>query len=88
MQKNNGERIRDEEGFRLRAAGICARGEGSFREILLVSAAKDEHLWVIPGGGIEKNEDAETAVLREVLEEAGVRAQIISKIGDFKVLFF
>lgn len=88
MHKKNGERVRDAEGFRLRAAGVCLRGEGSGREILLVSSGKDERRWVIPGGGIEKGEDAPTAALREVLEEAGVKGQIVTKIGEFRVSIF
>lgn len=84
MQKKNGERQLDEEGFRLRAAGVCTRGEGDLREILLVTGGKDEHRWVIPGGGIEKNEDEQTAALREVLEEAGVVARVLQRVGEFK----
>lgn len=87
MHKTNGERVRDSEGYRLRAAGVCLRGDGIYRQILLVSSGKPDGRWVIPGGGIERNEDAETAALREVMEEAGVRAQIVSRIGEFRVSF-
>ncbi|VDK76734.1 unnamed protein product [Onchocerca ochengi] len=84
MRKNNGERVRDAEGFRLRAAGICIRGEGSNREILLITGGKDDGRWIIPGGGIEKNENESDAALREVFEEAGVRAEILARVGEFK----
>ncbi|KHN79051.1 Diphosphoinositol polyphosphate phosphohydrolase 2 [Toxocara canis] len=84
MHKRNVERQRDEHGFRLRAAGVCTRGEGHCRQILLVTGGKDEHRWVIPGGGIEKNEDEADAAVREVLEEAGVRARIITRLGEFR----
>lgn len=87
MRKNNGERLRDAEGFRLRAAGVCTRGEGLCREILLVTGGKDDGRWVIPGGGIEKDEDEADAALREVLEEAGVKAQILARVGEFRVCF-
>ncbi|VDN01510.1 unnamed protein product [Thelazia callipaeda] len=79
MRKNNGERVRDAEGFRLRAAGICTRGEGSSREILIITGGKDDGRWIIPGGGIEKNENDSDAALREVLEEAGVKAEILTR---------
>ncbi|MFH4976759.1 hypothetical protein AB6A40_003468 [Gnathostoma spinigerum] len=84
MRKNNGQRQRDENGFRLRAAGVCIRQFGRERQILLVSSGKGDDLWVIPGGGIEKNEDERTAALREVYEEAGIRAQIVSRVGEFR----
>lgn len=85
MHKRNGERQRDEHGFRLRAVGVCTRGEGQCRQILLVTGGKDEQRWVIPGGGIEKNEGDGDAAVREVLEEAGVRARIITRLGEFRV---
>lgn len=85
MRKNNGERVRDAEGFRLRAAGICTRGEGSSREILLITGGKDDGRWIIPGGGIEKDENESDAALREVFEEAGVKAEILARVGEFRV---
>lgn len=88
MRKNNGERVRDAEGFRLRAAGICTRGEGSSREILLVTGGKDDGRWIIPGGGIERNENESDAALREVFEEAGVKGEILARVGEFKVSSF
>ncbi|VBB33366.1 unnamed protein product [Acanthocheilonema viteae] len=84
MRKNNGERVRDAEGFRLRAAGICIRGEGSSREILLITGGKDDGRWIIPGGGIEKDENESDAALREVFEEAGVKAEILARVGEFR----
>jgi 8-oxo-dGTP pyrophosphatase MutT (NUDIX family) len=36
------------------------------------------HLWLPPGGHIEKNELPDDAVLREIFEETGIKASIIS----------
>lgn len=38
--------------------------------------------WVLPKGRIEKNEKIEATALREVLEESGVKAEIIDYIGE------
>ncbi|NLV88219.1 MAG: NUDIX hydrolase [Tissierellia bacterium] len=37
--------------------------------------------WVLPKGRVEKNESIKEAALREVLEESGVRAEILNYIG-------
>ena len=37
--------------------------------------------WVLPKGRIEKNESIKETAIREVLEESGVRAEIIDYIG-------
>lgn len=86
---SNGERIRDEKGYRLRAAGLCTRLNKSCNiELLLVSGRCNSNSWVIPGGGIEEDENAQQAAIREVYEEAGIRATIRSMIGEFKVSLF
>lgn len=38
-------------------------------------------LYSLPGGGIEKGEDKEVAVKREVLEEKGFRCVIVNELG-------
>ena len=37
--------------------------------------------WVLPKGTVEKGETHEQTALREVMEEAGVRATIVKYIG-------
>jgi 8-oxo-dGTP diphosphatase len=61
---------------RVRACGICFSEEG----ILLVKhqgLGSETGTWLPPGGGIEPGESAEQCVKREILEETGLRADVI-----------
>lgn len=49
--------------------------DSSQTKVLLVKRA-DVPVWVLPGGGIDKNETAEKAVVREVEEETGFQVKI------------
>ncbi|MHC8508826.1 MAG: RNA pyrophosphohydrolase [Rhodospirillales bacterium] len=45
---------------------------------------EDAHAWQMPQGGIGEDEDAETAALRELEEETGVRsARVLDQIGEW-----
>ncbi len=48
--------------------------------ILLIQRA-DNKLWAMPGGALEVNETPSEGVLREVLEETGVAAEIVDLVG-------
>lgn len=64
------------------AGGVVTRIVDGQREYLLVEASKVRGLWVLPKGHIEPGETIEAAAVREVEEEAGVRAAIIARAGD------
>lgn len=62
------------------ALGIIFNQERS--HILLIKR-RDVPVWVLPGGGVEENEDSEEAVKREVFEETGLEVKVIRKVGEY-----
>lgn len=76
-------RTYDEDGFRRRAACICFK-DNKEEEILLITSSRSSSKWVIPGGGIDPQEDPGLAAAREVWEEAGVKGSIVRFLGVFQ----
>lgn len=70
------------------SAGAVVLKEG---KVLLIKnkSIKDKKIsfWGFPKGHIEKGESSIDAALRELKEETGVEAEILSKIGDSKYVF-
>ncbi len=48
---------------------------------------KKRGYWVLPKGRIETGEDMQTAALREVQEESGVRAAIVKYVGEINYTY-
>ncbi|KAI2805342.1 Nudix hydrolase 3 [Blomia tropicalis] len=84
MVKEKQTRTYDQDGFRKRAACLCVR-DVQENEILLVTSSRATNHWIVPGGGIEPNEEPSSAAIRETEEEAGVRGVIKRCLGDFEV---
>ena len=57
---------------------ICFRGD----EVLLIRRGKPPRMgdWSIPGGRLEWNEGVHACALRELLEETGVRAELLGLV--------
>jgi 8-oxo-dGTP pyrophosphatase MutT (NUDIX family) len=67
-----------------RAGGIVIVNDDGQILFLLVTSNSNRTKWIIPAGHIEEGERAEETALREVEEEAGVKASIISDLGSFQ----
>lgn len=53
--------------------------------MLLVTSSRAPERWIVPGGGLEPNEEPSVAAIREVIEEAGVRGHLGRCLGTFEV---
>lgn len=51
-------------------------------EVLMIKNTYGKGMWTFPGGAINRNESAEVAAKREVMEEVGVRLLGMEKIGE------
>jgi 8-oxo-dGTP pyrophosphatase MutT (NUDIX family) len=63
------------------AGGVVVRDDGPVRRFLLVTARRQPGQWVFPKGHIEEGETPEVAAVREVVEESGVVATVVSPLG-------
>jgi 8-oxo-dGTP pyrophosphatase MutT (NUDIX family) len=59
------------------AGGVVYRVTDATLELLLVSSRYDKSIWVLPKGHIEPGESSDETAVREVFEEAGVKARIV-----------
>ncbi|XP_055029804.1 nudix (nucleoside diphosphate linked moiety X)-type motif 4a [Misgurnus anguillicaudatus] len=81
--KPNQTRTYDGEGFKKRAACLCFKNERE-DEVLLVSSSRHPDQWIVPGGGMEPEEEPGGAAVREVYEEAGVKGNLGRLLGIFE----
>jgi mutator protein MutT len=69
------------------AGGIVKRDSPKGPLYLMVRARKNPMEWVLPKGHIEPGERPEAAAVREVREESGVEATIVSPLGTMEYDF-
>lgn len=50
----------------------------------MVSSSRSPDCWIVPGGGLEPEEEPSVAAIREVMEEAGVRGKLGRCLGIFE----
>jgi 8-oxo-dGTP diphosphatase len=53
------------------------------RQKVLLTKRRDIPVWVIPGGGLEKDETPEEGAIREVLEETGFEVKVVRKVAEY-----
>ncbi|MEK6289037.1 MAG: NUDIX domain-containing protein [Acidobacteriota bacterium] len=63
------------------AGGIVVRFDDATPRILIVKAKQNPNHWIFPKGHIEAGECAKEAAIREVREEAGIEATVLSRAG-------
>ncbi|CAG2067673.1 unnamed protein product, partial [Timema podura] len=52
--------------------------------VLLVTSSRRPDHWIVPGGGVEPEEEPSKTAIREVLEEAGVCGKLGRCLGVFE----
>ena len=70
LQKTKTKRLRP-----CKEVSVMAWAQDSESRVLLVRQTAGQKLWTLPGGKVRPRESLEDALLREVLEETGLRAQ-------------
>ena len=64
------------------AGGVVVRLDGSEPRFLVTTAKLDPNHWLFPKGHIEENESTSEAAVREVREETGVEAEVLTGCGS------
>jgi 8-oxo-dGTP pyrophosphatase MutT (NUDIX family) len=71
-----------------RAGGLIFCKTDQNVQYLLITSNSNKSRWIFPAGHIEEGEKPEEAALREVVEEAGVEAKVISNLGSFQYFWY
>lgn len=73
--------------FETSAGGLVVRRQGQAYSCLLIGRGMPR-IWTLPKGHVEPRETMEQAAIREVREETGCWAEIISKLSEISYFFF
>jgi 8-oxo-dGTP pyrophosphatase MutT (NUDIX family) len=73
--------------YEVSAGGLVLRRNGKGLEALLIGRG-EPRVWSLPKGHVEPRETHEQAALREVREETGCWAEVLSKLSDIQYWFY
>ena len=73
--------------YEVSAGGLVLRQSGNGLEALLIGRG-EPRVWSLPKGHVEPKETHEQAALREVREETGCWAELLTKLSDIHYWFF
>jgi 8-oxo-dGTP pyrophosphatase MutT (NUDIX family) len=73
--------------YEVSAGGLVLRRNGTTLEALLIGRGMPR-VWSLPKGHVEARETHEQAALREVREETGCWAEILTKLSDISYWFY
>ena|GEM_PF-1050712 len=68
--------------FQMKNASVSTVFTKDKTKILLIER-RDVPVWVLPGGGIDDDEDPHDACIREVYEETGLHVSLIRKVAEY-----
>ncbi len=66
---------------------VVRRLRGRWMLAAILPAGRKRGLWALPKGNIGPGEKPEEAALREVEEETGVEARLVTKLGDVRYVY-
>ena len=69
------------------AGGVAFRKQDGRIDVALISVGEDNR-WQLPKGLVDKGESTEHAAIREVLEEAGIDTEIVTRIDKVEYWYF
>jgi 8-oxo-dGTP pyrophosphatase MutT (NUDIX family) len=70
------------------AGGVVVRRvQGGWKLAAIRPAGKKPGLWALPKGNIGRGEEPAQTAVREVMEETGVDARLVEKLGDVRYVY-
>ena len=72
------------------AGGVVVKRIRGSWHLAAIRPRRDQHvpeIWALPKGRIDKGESGAETAVREVLEETGITAEVVEKLGDVRYVY-